>query len=243
MAMRALQDRIQVLETDKAAVVSQLKAAEERYREERHRWQSRVEEEESQACFKERVVLSRYAEAEAVNARLNETTFVQQEQLKILGVQVKILQSENRRLVETYDIDRGNWAFELEQAQNDLRLMREAEKRLISEVKGLQSQGIETKRELKEARKDCDRLTSEATVIRLTAEQQRNTQAQHFEHSEARSNKQSQDQANRIKQLELQVRRLNAQVKTAEKAADYWKKEEADKSRATVSLQDKRFRA
>lgn len=224
-AMRALQDRIKGLEAERNYAIAQLKDAEERFNSERNKWQSRVMEEISQASSKEKSILTRFSDVETENTNLNEKCLVQQEQLKILESQVKILQNENRHFTETYEIDRDNFQMQLDYAQKELGLKREAEKHFLKDIKTLEAQLAEAKEELRQTKLSLDKLTSETTFVRKNADLQRIAQEKNVEQMEATYSKLSQEQAHRIKQLELQLRRLKEEVKSAEKTADYWKKE------------------
>jgi chromosome segregation ATPase len=225
-AMRALQDKIKALESDKALAVSQLREAEERYSSERNKWQTRVMEEISQAGSKEKSILSRFADVETENTSLNERNLLLQEQLKILESQVKILQNENKHLTETYEIDRGNWRLQVEYVEKELGLKRDTDKRSSADIRSLETLLAQAKEELHQVKMGYDKLASEAAFGKKTAEQQRVAQTKNFEQIEATYSKQSSEQAQRIKQLELQNRRLKEEVKAAEKTADYWKKEQ-----------------
>jgi chromosome segregation ATPase len=225
-AMRALQDKIKALESDKAQALSQLRETEERYSSERNKWQTHVMEEISTAGTKEKSILSRFADVESENTSLNERNLLLQEQLKIQESQVKILQNENKHLTETYEIDRDNWRLQLEYVEKELGLKRDADKRSSADVRSLETQLAEVKEELHQVKMGYDKLASEAAYGKKTAEQQRVAQTKNFEQIEATYSKQSAEQAQRIKQLELQNRRLKEEVKTAEKTADYWKKEQ-----------------
>mmetsp|Transcript_33024 Transcript_33024/g.58147 ORF Transcript_33024/g.58147 Transcript_33024/m.58147 type:complete len:487 (+) Transcript_33024:852-2312(+) len=224
-AMRALQDRIKAVETEKIHLAAQLKDVEERFSAERNKWQSRVMDEINQSSVKEKTILSRFSDVETENTTLNEKCALQQEQLKILESQVKILQNENRHLTETYDIDRGNWSMQLEYIEKELGIKKEAEKQYQKELRTMETQLNESREELRQVKLSFDKLSSESSFLRKNAEQQRFSLEKNFEQIEATYSKQNQENVQRIKQLELQVRKMKEQVKSAEKNVEYWKKE------------------
>lgn len=224
-AMRALQDRIKALETEKTQLTQQLNQAEVRLSAERAKLQSRVIEEASHASVKEKAMLSHFSAVEAENVSLHEQCRAQQEQLKIMEAQVKILQNENRHLTELCNLDRGNSSLQLMHAERELGVKREVETRHLKEVASLKERLGDVQEELRSTKLSFDKLSVEASFARRTEEQQRAAQAKDFDQIEAAYTQQIQEQARCIKHLELQGRQLKDQVKAAERTADYWKRE------------------
>ena len=184
-AMRALQEKIRMMQTENDKLSQTLIALEDKALEDREKYQERFAEELKIQLEKEKVLTSKVIELEEEVRRGQSRTCMTEEQIKILEAQILHIESEKRRNLEQFTIDKENLMLELEHAGKQIHMQKVDEEKVMMKSKHFEIDRASLEQEIQVARTQINALQSElehykAHVQTLQAELQSSSKS--YEH-------------------------------------------------------------
>ncbi|CAG9331794.1 unnamed protein product [Blepharisma stoltei] len=239
-AMRALQDKIHLLETENSDLKERLIAAESKGQKDREQWQARCMEELKQASTKDKSMQSRILELEEELRKHLQRVLILEEQLKIKETQIRHCENEIKRNIDQYVIDKENTSLQLEHLQKQLVAKSKEEKNLKLAAEKSEREKNLANEELAQEKRISSGLKAEVQYLRENASSQRSSLQKNFEIIEAELTKQNQDFSQKIRELEIKLRSLKELNNNQSQQIDFLKKENQQLQTANKVSEDSR---
>lgn len=160
-AMRALQEKIRMLQTDNDKLSQSIIALEDKALEDRDKFQQRFTEEFRIQLEKEQDLTSKVIEFEEEVSRTQSRTCMMEEQIKILEAQILHIESEKRRNLEQYTIDKENLTLQLENAEKLIHMQRAEEEKVLIRAKHFEKDRVLLENEIEVSKSQINSLQSE----------------------------------------------------------------------------------
>lgn len=207
-AMKALQDKIKLLESEVHHYKEQLLSGESKYSVDRDKWQTRLMSEIQMSKERESMLQTRVnnytTEVQKLQKRLSQSD----EQLKIKEIQCKFAESEGKRSFEQFSVDMESLTLQIEHLQKIVNTKSQQEQKMQK----LFDQAVRDKEyaeeELKQQKRINAGLQSEVNFLRENSDYQRSSLQKNYETVEHELTVQNQDFLAKIKELEIKNKSL-----------------------------------
>ena len=232
-AMRALQEKIKILESELSASKDQISVLESKSANDREKWQSRLVEEIQMSKEKENYLQSRQSELEEEIKKLHCKWNSAEEQIKIKDIQCKFAENESKRSADQFSVEIENLALQLEFATKSLNAKAALEKKNQKIVDQALRDKELAEEELKQQKRINSGLQAEVNYLRENSDYKRNSLQKSYETVEQELTSQNFELQQKVKEYEIKNKSLKELTHNQQQQILHLKKEIFDINRST----------
>jgi len=224
-AMRALQDKLKLLENENSSLKARAKDSEERGLQDREKWQKRLMQELDSANEREKNLTHKLNKLEEELRKNLYTNKNLEEQVQIKETQVRYLENENNRFQEQAILDKENLKLEIDFYNKKINAFNEKEQKFNEEIERLEREKSLLQEELAQEKRVVQSLQAEVNYLRESSDNQRTSLQKNYQTLESELKKQNTEQFTQLKKLRVKHKSLRELTKQQEQQIDYLKKE------------------
>lgn len=174
-AMKALQDKIKLLESDNNSYKSKLLSLEGKSHNDREKWQIRLIEELKNADEVHKSLEEKNSELEDEVRLLQQKNFILEEQTRIKDTQIQHQESEIKRNSDQFLLDRDNLSLENAYLKKQVSMRNSDDRTMIQQLESCDREKELAKEELAQERRIVQSLQAEISFLRENSDAQRNS--------------------------------------------------------------------
>ena len=220
-AMRALQDRIRLLEAENEHLTRSLRLSEDRVVQEAALWKNKQEDSlQTEKILRNRV---RELEDEIRNIKISLQNAI--EQVRILENQMRVNQTETYRSTEQCKLDKEAWVLEKERLEKALEARTGSERQLKSRVTALEAREKAMIEEMRSVQAVKRELEGEVKYLRTNQAKETKSLQKTLAEVETDLKSQNAELSGRVQTLQAKNSKLTELANRRKEEADYVKKE------------------